>query len=141
MLKQYFKEENPAAAIIFCNSRRNGELLFRKLKGVVNSLEYIHGGLDQGKRTSIFNRFKQGKIKVMIATDVAGRGLDFSRVTHIFNYDFPGCVRKLRTPHRPHRADGQRRGSDLAGHRPGSVHGQASVQGKGYPGGLGRQGA
>jgi ATP-dependent RNA helicase DeaD len=89
-LKQYFEKENPGAAIIFCNSRRNGELLFRKLKGVVDSLEYIHGGLDQSKRTSIFNRFKQGKIKVMIATDVAGRGLDFSRVTHIFNYDFPG---------------------------------------------------
>jgi ATP-dependent RNA helicase DeaD len=90
-LKQYFKEEKPAAAIIFCNSRRNGELLFRKLKGSVSDLEYIHGGLDQSKRTSIFNRFKQGKIKVMIATDVAGRGLDFSRVTHIFNYDFPGA--------------------------------------------------
>ena len=90
-LKQYFIEEKPAAAIIFCNSRRNGELLFRKLKGSVEDLEYIHGGLDQSKRTSIFNRFKQGKIKVMIATDVAGRGLDFSRVTHIFNYDFPGA--------------------------------------------------
>ena len=91
VLKEYFKKEKPAAAIIFCNSRRNGELLFRKLKGVVDSLEYIHGGLDQSKRTSIFNRFKQGNIKVMIATDVAGRGLDFSRVTHIFNYDFPGA--------------------------------------------------
>ena len=77
MLKQYFKEEKPAASIIFCNSRRNGELLFRKLKGSVEALEYIHGGLDQSKRTSIFNRFKQGKIKVMVATDVAGRGLDF----------------------------------------------------------------
>ena len=58
---------------------------------MVDSLEYIHGGLDQNKRTSIFNRFKQGKIKVMIATDVAGRGLDFSRLTYIFNYDFPGA--------------------------------------------------
>ena len=90
VLKQYFQDEKPAGAIIFCNSRRNGELLFRKMKRSIDSLEYIHGGLDQSKRTSIFNRFKQGKIKVMIATDVAGRGLDFSRVTHIFNYDFPG---------------------------------------------------
>ncbi|MFH1092004.1 MAG: helicase-related protein, partial [Pseudomonadota bacterium] len=39
--------------------------------------------------TSIFNRFKQSKIRVMIATDVAGRGLDFTGVSHIFNYDFP----------------------------------------------------
>jgi ATP-dependent RNA helicase DeaD len=88
-LKHYLKEENPVQAIIFCNSKRGGALLFRKLKGEVDSLEYIHGGLDQNVRTSIFNRFKQGKIRVMIATDVAGRGLDFSRVTHIFNYDFP----------------------------------------------------
>ncbi|MFC1837715.1 DEAD/DEAH box helicase [Thermodesulfobacteriota bacterium] len=90
MLKHYFEKEKPAQAIIFCNSKRNGQLLFHKLKGVVKSLEYIHGGLDQNMRTSIFDRFRQGKIKVMIATDVAGRGLDFSRVTHIFNYDFPG---------------------------------------------------
>ncbi len=90
VLKQYLQEENPRQAIIFCNSRRNGELLFRKLKGVVDSLEYISGSMDQSKRTSVFDRFKLGKIKVMIATDVAGRGLDFSKVTHIFNYDFPG---------------------------------------------------
>jgi ATP-dependent RNA helicase DeaD len=89
LLKQYIESENPSQAIIFCNSKRNGELLYRKLKGVLNSLEYIHGSLDQNRRTSIFNRFKHGKIRVMIATDVAGRGLDFSGVSHIFNYDFP----------------------------------------------------
>jgi len=88
-LKHYLTEENPAQAIIFCNSKRNGALLFRKLKGVVDSLEYIHGSLEQSMRTSIFNRFKQGRIRVLIATDVAGRGLDFSQVSHIFNYDFP----------------------------------------------------
>jgi ATP-dependent RNA helicase DeaD len=92
VLKQYFAEEKPGQAIIFCNSKRNGELLFQGLKGMVNSLEYIHGGLEQDKRTSIFDRFKKGKIQVMVATDVAGRGLDFSRVSHIFNYDFPGAA-------------------------------------------------
>jgi len=88
-LQHYIKEEKPDQAIIFCNSKRGAGLLFRKLKGMVDSLEYIHGGLDQSTRTSIFNRFKLGKIRVLIATDVAGRGLDFSRVSHIFNYDFP----------------------------------------------------
>ncbi|MDX1776215.1 MAG: DEAD/DEAH box helicase [Desulfobulbales bacterium] len=89
VLKHYLEKEKPHQAIIFCNSKRSGHLLYRKLKGVVESLEYIHGGLDQATRTSIFNRFKKGMIQVMIATDVAGRGLDFSRVSHIFNYDFP----------------------------------------------------
>ena len=52
-------------------------------------MESIHGGLDQGKRTSIFRGFKELKIKYMVATDVAGRGLDFSHVTHVINYDLP----------------------------------------------------
>jgi len=91
VLKKYFEDEKPGQTIIFCNSRQSGERLFRKLKGVVGSMEYIHGSLDQGRRTSIFNRFKKGRIRVMVATDVAGRGLDFSRVSHIFNYDFPGA--------------------------------------------------
>ena len=92
VLKQYFVKENPGQTIVFCNSKRSGELLFQGLKGVVDSLEYIHGGLEQDRRTSIFDRFKKGKIQVMVATDVAGRGLDFSKVSHIFNYDFPGAA-------------------------------------------------
>jgi ATP-dependent RNA helicase DeaD len=88
-LQHYIAKEHPAQAIIFCNSKRSGARLYRKLKGVADSLEYIHGGLDQNTRTSIFNRFKQGRIRLLIATDVAGRGLDFSHVSHIFNYDFP----------------------------------------------------
>ena len=88
-LKHYFEKEQPSQSIIFCNSKRNGAILYSKLKEVVKSMEYIHGGLDQPTRTSIFNRFKKGKTRVMIATDVAGRGLDFSQVSHIFNYNFP----------------------------------------------------
>jgi ATP-dependent RNA helicase DeaD len=88
-LKHYFEKEQPSQSIIFCNSKRNGAILYSKLKEVVKSMEYIHGGLDQPTRTSIFNRFKKGKIRVMIATDVAGRGVDFSQVSHIFNYNFP----------------------------------------------------
>ena len=89
VLKRYFNKEKPAQAIIFCNSKRNGAKLYSRLKRPLKSMEYIHGGLDQNTRTAIFSRFKQGKTKVLIATDVAGRGLDFSQVSHIFNYDFP----------------------------------------------------
>jgi len=52
-------------------------------------LDYIHGGLPQDKRTSIIRRFRQKKIHALIATDVAGRGLDFTNVSHIINWDFP----------------------------------------------------
>ncbi|OGQ95582.1 MAG: hypothetical protein A2521_07835 [Deltaproteobacteria bacterium RIFOXYD12_FULL_57_12] len=89
-LKEYLRSEIPAQAIIFTNSKRNGELLYHKLKGMEQSIEYIHGGLEQSRRTSIFNRFKKRQIRLLIATDVAGRGLDFTHVTHILNYEFPG---------------------------------------------------
>jgi len=88
-VKEYLQGDILQQAIIFCNSRRNGEELFRKIKNEFKSLDYIHGGLDQGRRTAIFDNFKKQKIKLLIATDVAGRGLDFSHVTHIINFDFP----------------------------------------------------
>jgi ATP-dependent RNA helicase DeaD len=75
--------------LVFCNSRDKGGDLYRKVRRVFRSTEYIHGGLDQERRTSIFERFKGRQIKYMIATDVAGRGLDFTHVTHVINFDFP----------------------------------------------------
>jgi len=88
-LVAYLKEQKPTQAIIFCNSRRGVERLYSRLRGKVEGLEAIHGGLDQSKRTSLFRRFRAKQIRVMIATDVAGRGLDFSHATHVINYDFP----------------------------------------------------
>jgi ATP-dependent RNA helicase DeaD len=75
--------------LIFINSRKSGEQLFKRLQPLHRGVEYIHGGLDQSRRTSIFNRFKKLDIKILLATDVAGRGLDFSHVSHVINYDFP----------------------------------------------------
>jgi ATP-dependent RNA helicase DeaD len=89
VLVEYLHEKEVSQAIIFCNSRHHGEKLLSELKGKVNSLEYIHGGLEQSRRTSIFERFRRKEIMFMIATDVAGRGLDFSHVSHVINYDYP----------------------------------------------------
>ena len=88
-LLQYIKKTKPTQAIIFCNSRRNCEKLFDDLKKEINSVEMIHGGLEQSRRSSIFNRFKKKQIDVIVATGIASRGLDFSHVTHVINYDFP----------------------------------------------------
>ncbi|MHC4308870.1 MAG: DEAD/DEAH box helicase [Planctomycetota bacterium] len=88
-LLQYIKDTKPTQAIIFCNSRRNCENLFDKLKKEINSVDLIHGGMEQSKRTSIFNRFKKKQVKLIVATGIASRGLDFSHVTHVINYDFP----------------------------------------------------
>jgi len=88
-LLEYLQREKPTQAIIFCNSRRNCERLFGLLRGKIKSVQVIHGGLEQAKRTSLFNRFRKKSIELMVATDVASRGLDFSHVSHVINYDFP----------------------------------------------------
>lgn len=88
-LLDYLKDEKPSQAIIFCNSRTSVERLFKDLRKTVDSVEVIHGGHDQSKRSSLFRRFRDNKIKIIIATDVAGRGLDFSHVSHVINFDFP----------------------------------------------------
>ncbi|MCD6394591.1 MAG: DEAD/DEAH box helicase [Planctomycetes bacterium] len=89
ILVEYFRHEKPKQAIIFCNSRRNVEKLYDHLKKKFDSVDMIHGGLEQSRRTSLFNRFKRMNIRFMVATDVASRGLDFSHASHVVNYDFP----------------------------------------------------
>ncbi|MEW6754430.1 MAG: DEAD/DEAH box helicase [Candidatus Latescibacterota bacterium] len=88
-LVHYLDEHEVRQAILFCNSRDGATDLHRRLQGRLASLEIIHGGLDQERRTSIFRRFRQNRIRYMVATDVAGRGLDFSHVSHVINVDFP----------------------------------------------------
>jgi len=85
----YLKESGPGQVLLFCNSRAGGDKLYQKLSGKVKHLEYIHGGLDQQRRTQIYNCFKNRDIKYLVATDIASRGLDFSHVSHVVNYDFP----------------------------------------------------
>ncbi|MCJ7747781.1 MAG: DEAD/DEAH box helicase [Desulfobacterales bacterium] len=88
-LIEYLKREKISQAIIFCNSRHHGEKLMKELEGKFKSVEYIHGGLEQSRRISIFERFRRNKITFMVATDLAGRGLDFSHISHVINYDYP----------------------------------------------------
>ena len=88
-LLKYIKDAKPTQAIIFRNSRMNCENLFDKLKKEIDSIDIIHGGMEQSKRSSLFNRFKKKQIKMIVATGIVSRGLDFSHVTHVINYDFP----------------------------------------------------
>jgi ATP-dependent RNA helicase DeaD len=85
----YLKREKISQAIIFCNSRQYGEKLTRELEREFRSIGCIHGGLEQSRRTSICERFRRNEITLMVATDIASRGLDFSHVSHVINYDYP----------------------------------------------------
>jgi ATP-dependent RNA helicase DeaD len=88
-LLKYMNKARPKQAIIFCNSRIGAEKLHGHLKKKLSSTEIIHGGFDQSRRTSLFNRFRKMEIKIMVATALASRGLDFTHATHVVNYDFP----------------------------------------------------
>lgn len=86
---KYAKHENVGQMIIFCNARHGVDRLFKTLRKDLGGVEFVHAGLSQDKRTSLFRQLKSKKIKYMIATDVAGRGLDFSNITHVVNWEMP----------------------------------------------------
>lgn len=88
-LHDYLKQNDVGQGLVFCNSRTRSSQLFRQLRSSQPSVEIIHGGLDQPQRSAVFRKFKNKEIDLLVATDVAARGLDFARVTHVFNYDFP----------------------------------------------------
>ena len=105
LLKQYFydvprqdkisllfhliNKDKPQLAIVFCSTRRQVDFVARSLqKNGVNSMP-LHGGLSQSKRNEIMDGFRAGKLNILVASDVASRGIDIKNVTHIFNYGVP----------------------------------------------------
>jgi ATP-dependent RNA helicase DeaD len=75
--------------LIFFNSRFKGEQFYKSIRRRIPRSAYLHGGMEQEVRIEIFDEFKRGDLSILFATDVAGRGLDFSNVSHVINYDFP----------------------------------------------------
>ncbi|MDI9644755.1 MAG: DEAD/DEAH box helicase [Candidatus Verstraetearchaeota archaeon] len=89
LLVRLLSQEKPKTAIIFCNSRREVEQVTRNLNKCGIAAVSIHGGLSQSRRESVISSFHRGRICVLVATDVAARGLDFKSVSHVFNYSLP----------------------------------------------------
>lgn len=80
---------HPTRALIFCNTKRMVDELTATLSKSGFSAESIHGDLSQSQRTSVMNSFKHGKTEILIATDVAARGIDVNDLDYVFNYDIP----------------------------------------------------
>jgi len=80
---------SPEAAIVFGRTKRRVDELFEALNKRGYSAEAIHGDLTQAKRDSVMNKFKKGGTEILVATDVAARGLDIGSVTHVYNFDIP----------------------------------------------------
>ncbi|MGP4039906.1 DEAD/DEAH box helicase [Gracilibacillus sp. D59] len=79
----------PELAIIFGRTKKRVDELTEGLQARGFRAEGIHGDLTQGKRTSVLKKFKLSRIEILVATDVAARGLDISGVTHVYNFDIP----------------------------------------------------
>ncbi len=80
---------SPTSAIVFGRTKRRVDELTEALNKRGYSAEGIHGDLTQGKRDSVMNQFRSGIVEILVATDVAARGLDISGVTHVYNFDIP----------------------------------------------------
>jgi ATP-dependent RNA helicase DeaD len=83
--------EAPTAAIVFCRTRDEVDTLTETLNGRGYRAEALHGGMTQEQRTRSIGRLKAGTIELLVATDVAARGLDVDVLTHVVNYDVPAA--------------------------------------------------
>jgi len=81
--------EDPSSAIIFCRTRTEVDELTETLGGRGYQAEALHGGFTQEQRDRVMRRFRDGKTELLVATDVAARGLDIEHVSHVVNYDVP----------------------------------------------------
>ncbi|MBE2251606.1 MAG: DEAD/DEAH box helicase, partial [Myxococcus sp.] len=88
-LKRVLELVQPESAIIFCRTREDVEGLGQTLERNGHSVATLHGGLSQEQRDRVMRRFKQKQVSLLVATDVAARGLDVDHVTHVVNVDLP----------------------------------------------------
>jgi ATP-dependent RNA helicase DeaD len=105
LLKQYFyyvphalkmtvmvnllKNEKSELSLVFCSTKRGANMLTRTIRANGINVEALHGNISQAKRESTTNRFKHGDIKVVVATDLAARGLDINKISHVYNFNVP----------------------------------------------------
>jgi ATP-dependent RNA helicase DeaD len=89
MLCTLLKQERPTLMIVFTNTKHGARKLAKRLFAAGVPAKEIHGDLIQQKRERVMERFRRHQIPVLVATDLASRGLDVSAVTHIVNYDIP----------------------------------------------------
>jgi ATP-dependent RNA helicase DeaD len=89
LLVKLLQRENPVQAIIFCRTKRGVDRLLRRLSKQFKSVNSIHGDMQQGARDRVMKSFREGKLQVLVATDVVGRGIDVTGISHIINFDVP----------------------------------------------------
>jgi superfamily II DNA/RNA helicase len=90
VLRELLRLDEVTSALIFCNRKRDVGILYRSLARHGLPAAELHGDLAQPVREQTLKRFKDGEIKLLVCSDVAARGLDLPKVSHVFNFDVPG---------------------------------------------------
>ena len=88
-LVELLKIEEPEQAIIFCRTKIGADRLEKTLKNKGLDVKALHGDMSQGSRDGVMIAFKDHRVRLLVATDIAARGLDIEHVTHVINYDVP----------------------------------------------------
>jgi ATP-dependent RNA helicase DeaD len=81
--------EDPESALVFCNTKEETERLTEALKNKGFDADWLNGDLEQNERERVMAKTREGKLRFLVATDVAARGIDVSHLTHVINFDFP----------------------------------------------------
>ncbi len=89
LLVHLLKTSTSDLAIVFCSTRKETDIVAKNLRHLDINASAIHGGMNQNKRLKSLNSLKRQKTDVLVATDVAARGLDIKNVSHVYNYDVP----------------------------------------------------
>jgi ATP-dependent RNA helicase DeaD len=89
LLLRVIEREQPRQCIIFCERKRWADDLYRKLRRQRKRVAAMHGDLPQPERERIMQEFREGSVVYLVATDVVGRGIDVTNISHIINYDLP----------------------------------------------------
>jgi ATP-dependent RNA helicase DeaD len=89
LLVELLKRDKPEQAIVFCRTKRGTEKILRRLLKSFPGADMMHGDMVQGARDRVMKAFRAGDVRILVATDVVGRGIDVSSISHIINYDIP----------------------------------------------------
>jgi ATP-dependent RNA helicase DeaD len=89
LLVRLLQRDDPEQAIVFCRTKRGTERIHRRLAKHFAATDMMHGDMVQGARDRVMKKFRAGDVRILVATDVVGRGIDVTSISHIINYDIP----------------------------------------------------
>jgi len=89
LLTELLKSKDVESALIFTRTKQAADILTRKLRETGLQVAEIHGDFHQQKRTRALDRFREGKVRILVATNIAARGLDIEGISHVINFDLP----------------------------------------------------